>query len=46
MVLGADCPDLVPEPLGEAVKILSSGSEVKMDLGKTPDGGFYLFGGN
>lgn len=46
MVLGADSPELVPELLGEAVKILSSGSEVKMVLGKTHDGGFYLFGGN
>ncbi len=43
LLIGADLPHLDFKRLTEAQKLLSSGQEFVM--GKTDDGGFYLFGG-
>lgn len=46
IVLGADSPELSSDWIVSAVKEVEQASQPKFVLGKTLDGGFYLFGGN
>lgn len=44
IVLGADSPQLTPDDLGQAARMLQS-EGIDFCLGPSADGGFYLFGG-
>lgn len=46
LVMGADSPELDPKAIVSAVNQFRETSSSQFVLGKTPDGGFYLFGGN
>jgi glycosyltransferase A (GT-A) superfamily protein (DUF2064 family) len=46
IVLGADSPELSCDWILSAVKEIEQSLDPKFVLGKTFDGGFYLFGGN
>lgn len=45
ILVGADTPQLTASVLGKAAKWLSS-VEARLVIGRAPDGGFWLFGGN
>jgi uncharacterized protein len=45
MLVGADAPQLTASALGKAAGWLSGG-EARLVIGRAPDGGFWLFGGN
>lgn len=45
LVLGADSPELKPEFVRDAIEELQNPKGSPFVIGKTPDGGFYLFGG-
>ncbi len=45
IVLGADSPELSAEDIIKAVRELNGSDKASFVLGKTIDGGFYLFGG-
>lgn len=46
ILIGADTPQMTTEILSEAHHILAEATEPQFVIGRSDDGGFYLFGGN
>ncbi len=46
LLIGADAPQITSEVLGEAHQIVAEAVEPQFVIGRSDDGGFYLFGGN